>query len=326
MKNFLRRFTAAVFIICIVIGMFGGCTQKPKTVMEISGARVSEEIFTYYLDRIVAAPENYDLTEKSSEKEFTDEATYQCKKYVAANTLFARYKLTLTPAEKTEVAQTVNNLWIRYGNHYDKIGVSRSTLTKIQTANAYEDKLFAYLFDKGTDSEEGEKELKDYFYSNYVLYRAICGYFTATDLTGAEIPMNEAQRAELVASFNAMKNQINSGATLDSVAESAGLNAASATLLKSTDTGYPEGFFATTSAIEAGKCDIIEYNDTIFLIYKEDLKQFESAYYVNYRSTCLKDLYYENLRQSFDTEISGYTADINKSVLNAITDKIEILG
>ncbi len=326
MKNFLHRFTAVVFIICILIGIFGGCSRKPKTVMTISGAEVSDEIFTYYLDRIVAAPQNYGLTETPSEKECTDAATYQCKKYIAANTLFTKYELTLTPAEKTEVAQTVNNLWIRYGNHYDKIGVSRVTLTKIQTANAYEDKLFSYLFDKGTDSEEGEKELQDYFYSNYVLYRAICGYFTATDLTGAEIAMNDAQRAELIASFENMKNQINNGAKLDAVAESVSLNAAAATLLKSTDTGYPDGFFAAAAAIETGKCDIIEYDDTIFLIYKEDLKALESEYYVNYRNSCLEDLYYENLRQSFDAEISGYTADIDKSVLDSITDRIDILG
>ena len=151
----MKRLTALLLAMIMIISACG-CTQSKKTVLDISGAEIDNEIFAYYLDKVISRPADYGLSEKPKKDEAKAAATEECKEYVAVNTMFKNLKLSLSVSEKVGVSETVNNLWVRLKNHYKEIGVSRQTLTKIYTTQAYSDAIFNSVYDKGTDDAESE--------------------------------------------------------------------------------------------------------------------------------------------------------------------------
>lgn len=314
----MKKIVSALLAVLIIFSLCS-CSQSGKTVLVVSGTEIDSEIFTYFLDKAIQRPSDYNLDVNPDKKSLKEAAINQCKEYLAANTKFRDKGLSLSAGEKVEISQNVNNLWIRFENHYKKIGVSKQTLTKIMTAQAYEDAIFTATYDRGAENAAAEKELTDYFYSNYVSFRTVCAYFTSAD---GSTPMTQQEKNDLIALFDLMVS--NAGANADdfsATVTNAGFTLSDSVLLKKGSDGYPEGFFEKVYSQNDGAVQTIVYDECVFAVLKENLREKGESVYANYRSSCISDLYADDAQQQTDKYIE--TLEVKeKSGINSIINKM----
>ncbi|MBQ8015788.1 MAG: hypothetical protein IJ264_06355, partial [Clostridia bacterium] len=183
----------------------------------------------------------------------------------------------------------------------------------------YEDALFTAIYDRGAENEAAEKELTDYFYSNYVSFRNVCAYFTSSD---GSTPMTQQEKNELLAAFDALAK--NAGADANGFSEAvtaAGYTLSDSTLLKKDSAGYPAGFFEKVYAQADGTVQIIVYDECVFAVWKENLKEKGESVYSNYRSSCISDLYSVQARDLVNEYIEALTVE-EKGSVNKIINKL----
>lgn len=311
--------TVSVFTAFIIMLSLFACSSKPKAALTIEKTEISEEIYAYFLDKVTANPGQYSLDEKASKEDLCAAATKECSIYTAINTEFRDMGLNLSAAEKAEISATVNNLWLRSEKHYKSIGVSKQTLNKAQTAEAYEKAIFSAKYDKGPGNASAEAKIKDYFYSNYISFQTVCAYFTSPD---GSTPLTQLQKNELVALFKTFASDKSTETEFADTLTAAGYTSSGSVLLKKGSDGYPEGFYEKAVVQAPGTVQIIEFDDCIFAVYKEDLKDKGEAIYSNYRSACISDLYSAEQEAYIESRISEYKVAENGSVISDVYEKI----
>ncbi len=288
---------AALLLAVMILFSLSACSGQNTTALVIADTKINGEIFTYYLDKVHQAPSDYGLNQNPLKKDLKAAAINECKKYLATNTRFSEKGLKLSASEKVEISQTVNNYWIRFENHYKEIGISKPTLTKIFTSNKYKDALFAAEYDKGTSNAEAETVLQDYFYGNYISFRTVCAYYTTVD--GA--PMTQLEKNQLMATIDSLAS--NAGTDIEKFAETvqaAGYSLSDSVLLKKGAGTYPEDFYEKVSAQANDTVQVIVYDECVFIVWKESLKDKGESVYFNYRSACINDLYYEEYQNTLN--------------------------
>ncbi len=304
----MKKLLSALLAVAIMLS-FCACTKEKEAALVISGTEIDTEIFTYYFHKVIKKPSDYGIDIDAKDEVYKETAIQECKEYLAANTRFANEGLRLTSAEKVKISQTVNDLWMRFENHYNSIGISKQTLTKIQTAEAYEDRLFTAIYDLGVDNLGAESIIQNYFYSNYVSFRNVCVYFTKADGS----MMSQLERNQLLETLNSMK-EITDTEKFSDTASAAGFTASDSVLLNRIGSGYPDGFFDRISEQTDNTVQIIEYDDCVFAVIKENLKDKGESVYANYRSTCISNLYSAEYQQSIDEYTSKMTVEEKGSV------------
>lgn len=315
----MKKLTAALLAALMILSLCA-CTQQKKTVLTISGAEIDNEIFIYYTDKVIHRPTDYGLTENPGDSDVKAAAINECKRYLAANTEFRDAGLSLSSAQKTQISQTVNDFWIRFENHYKKIGVSKQTLTKIVTSDAYSDAIFTETYDKGMDNAAAETEIRNYFYNNYISFRTVCAYFTVSD---GSTPMTQAEKNDLLAAFDGYAKT--AGADIEKFAETvnnAGYPLSNSILLKKGSDGYPDGFYEKVYAQTDNTVQIIVYDECVFAVIKENLKDKGESVYANYRSSCISDLYSAQADAKTDEYIAALTVEESGNSLDRIIDKL----
>lgn len=325
LEALVKRFLCGAFAALLVILSFSSCARSEKVVMTVSGAQISEGLFAYYFDKTVASPLEYGLSSDAEAQEFADKAVSLCTRYVASNTMFSEYGLSLTNAQKLEITEKVNNYWVRYENHYEKIGVTRDVLNKVFTAEAYEDSIFTFLFDFGRDDAEAEKQIKEYFAANYVVFKTVSSYFTATDASGSEIKMTQAQKEELVKKFKGYASAASSEEAFITALQADGLTLSSTVLLKKGQSGYPQGFFEKVIEQDADTVQVISFEDYVFAVWKYDSASRENEY-ESCRTQCLKDMYRDASEKAFAYEENGYEVVTDEGAVSGFISRISDFG
>lgn len=315
----LKKLFAVLAAVAVICSAFTACSVPNFAALEVGGAKIDSEIYTYYLDRIMSSPANYGLTDTCEQSEFADKAVELCANYVAVNTMFAANSLALSAADKTNISHTVNNLWIRYSNHYTSIGVSRQTVSKAETAKAYKAKLFTHFYDKGRGDPAAESEILTYYYKNYVLFTAVCAYFTAED---GITPMTQLQKQELIDTFGKLTDAYGSTGDFAQAATKFGFTASESSLLKSGESGYPAGFFEDIAELADGSAAVLIYDDCIFAVLRESLQEKGESFYSEYRSECLDELYSSEAQADIDREVAKYEIKRHNAIIGRITAKL----
>lgn len=314
----MKKFIAAALAVIIMLSLCS-CSAKKETALVISGAEISNEVFIYFLDKVIQRPEDYNLTDKASKDDIKQAAVNECKEYVAANTEFRNIGLSLSAADKVTISDNVNNFWVRFQNHYNEIGISKQTLTKIFTAQAYEDAIFTATYDRGISNKAAEEELTDYFYSNYVCFRTVCAYFTSADGT---TEMSQLEKNELIATFEKLKADAGEDVQkFSDTVTAAGYTLSDSILLKKGSNGYPEGFYEKVYDQKDGTVEIIIESDCVFAVWKENLKEKGESVYAGYRSSCISDLYSAQAQAKTDEQISAMTVE-EKNAVDRIINKM----
>ena len=106
--------------------------------------------------------------------------------------------VTLSTANKATVSEKVNAYWGIYGEYYTSIGISKETLTKIFTADAYRNQLLVHFYGEGGEEEISTATMYAYFKMHYIVFQAINGYFTYMDDNGNTVVHTPNEIEEII--------------------------------------------------------------------------------------------------------------------------------
>ena len=323
MKKLISLLSVAVLL--AVTGVLSACSNgrnESVTVLTISGAKISDELFSYYLGTILHNPTSFGLIKTPSEDEVIDCARKLCKDYVAINTTFAEKGLRLTAEHKHEIADGVSTKWNFYKNFYQSAGIGKQTLTKALTAEAKEETLFSYYYNKGGEREVPTDDLKAYFKSNYVSFKVINGYLTEKDENGNVVQLPDTEREFIKNKFKTMLSVLKSGSTFDEVyqkyanEEQISSYSSDVMTINKNNNNYPSDFFDAVSALKPDSPAIIETNDYIFIVSK--ITKNDAELLDSYRLECLKAMRSEDFEKLLSDITVTYTANADASSLKGL--------
>lgn len=268
-----KQILSCILALCCLISalIFSGCSFADKGVaMEINNVKISDDVFTYFLDLAVV-----DLGVDAPLKSLKEKATTYAETYFKINSLAHSQGVTLTIAEKAAVSEKVNIYWGIYGEYYTKIGVTKETLTKIFTADSFREALLIHYYGTGGEEEIPLSRLYAQFKTNYIVFQAITGYFTQTNINGQTVKINETEKEALVLKFQNMSAMVNAGEqnmeqAADFLAESGYQGSVQTVVLHKDDTSYPPGFFEKVKNTESRHSTVIGTDEYIFLVLRGD--------------------------------------------------------
>ncbi len=314
--NFKRILSAILTICCLVSTLaFSGCTLTDKeTAMEINDVEISNDVFTYFLDLAVV-----DLGVDAPLKSLKERASEYAETYFKTNSLAHSQGVTLSTAEKAAVSERVNAFWGIYGEYYSKIGVTKETLTKIFTADSFREALLVHYYGTGGEEEIPLTRLYAQFKTNYIVFQAITGYFTQTDLNGQTVKISETESEALVLKFQNMAAMVNASEqnmeqAADFLAESGYQSSVQTVVLHKDDTSYPPGFFEKVKNTEARRATVIGTEEYIFLVLRGDADT-NSAYFNEKRTEMIEIIVGNEIDEKIEKSLVVKT-EIDNSVAN----------
>ena len=311
----MKKFKSFVAVLLCLAAVFctAGCSASKKSALNISGAQIDYETFLYYFDQVHAFPEKYELAADATNEQMIDAAIELCCEYVAVNTKLSEYGLTLSASEKRSASNNLEDLWHVFSGYYEKLGVSKQTLMKIETADTSRNRLFYYIYDEGGEKAVSEDD-------------------TTTDANCDTVVMTADQKAAMNKEFIELSTRLGNGQTMNEIVELYSKKHPDSTvsdqlqfIKKGTDS-YPEGFFEKVQQLSVGSNTVLIMDNYIFLILRENPSEDEAKqYYDRYRDDCLKSL----RGDEFKTIVEGYASElsverndrvINKAVKEVLKD------
>ncbi len=304
-KPILKRSISSLLAICCLlsVGLLSSCGKsEKKAVVTINDVEIGNDVFLYFLDNATVSLGTD--AEYSALESHTVALIYR---YFKINSLAHKEGISLSTAQKAQVADKVDATWSIYGEYYEKIGVKRDTLTKIFTADAYRDALMLKFYGKGGMKEVSEGQLYANFQANYVVFQSITGYLTQTDENGVTTPISQNDAETLVLKFQNILKTVSSGEqTMEQAAAylvSTGLPGAVQTVvLHRDDTSYPEGFFEQIQALEKRTATIISTKEYIFLVVPGEITA-DSQYFKNVKNDILLTFAEDGIDKIIDDSI-----------------------
>lgn len=307
-----KRITALIISALLIIISMTSCSSSNKFTVNISGAEISEGIYTYYYDYVSS---NYEkLKIDNSQKALTDKTIELIKEYVAINTMAESLGLSLPYTLKAQAASETDNRWDLFGEYYSSIGLTKQDLNKVMTNKALKSALLDYYY--GEDSKKkptSTQTLKTAFTQKYVGINVIAASLTTTDTLGNTVVLDSSELENIRTMFRNMRDRLNGGSDIDSVysdyittLDLIGTQSLETYLISESSTGYGEDFFPGISALEYNKALVFEYEDTVYLAYRIDISGDDLGYFVTYKSEILEDLCLSKLEKKIAEEAEKY--------------------
>lgn len=322
----IKKIASLVLVICLAV-LPCACAKNRTYALDVAGAEISQEVYACFMDTVVLNPEKFGLSATPDEKAVKAKTEALCKDYVAVNTIINDLGIPLGDAEKAAVASTVIGLWKLFSTHYESLGITKQTLTKIETNKAAKDTLLLYYYDKDGSRAVGEDEIRAYFSENYISFRSINGYLTKTDESGNTVKLTDEEAQALMSKLQSLAVGIGDGESFEDAskefAEKQGITAGSTgfKLLEKKDNSYPSGFFEQVAQLTTGEPGIIAIDNYLFLVIKREVSLSEEDYF-NSRKECLKALRGAELEQMIADATADYEVTSNEKVTTRIYEKI----
>lgn len=288
LKKLTAFLTAAM--LCLLLPLFlAGCQKANAGALTLDGVEISNDVLKYFVDAAFC-----ELGDGASQESVTARAVELCSSYFKKNTLAHSENTSLSQAQKAGVSEKVNAYWGVYKEYYASIGITKETLTKVFTADAYRDALLIHYYGEGGENEVGVARLYAAFRTNYVVFRSVSGYFTYVDQNGLTQYFDEPKKEALILKFQNMASLINAGEktmeeAAEFLAETGYTSSVITAVLKRGESGYPEGFFEKVQSLEARKASVIGTTEYIFLISRGDAGT-DSEFYLDKRDEILKEI------------------------------------
>ncbi len=286
--------------ICFLsVAFVSGCARKTSGALALDGVEISNDVFTYFIDEAFTQ-----LGENVSREDAVSKAIVLCSDYFKKNTVAHNEGVSLSMAEKAAVSEKVNAYWGIYGKYYSQIGVTKQTLTKVFTADAYRDALLLHYYGEGGENEISVARLYASFKTNYIVFRSINGYFTYVDGNGLTQRYSDTETEALILKFQNMASLVNAGEktmeeAADFLAESGYSSSVATVVLKKDDSSYPNGFFDKVKSLESRKASVIGTTDYLFLVMRGDA-DVNSEYYLDKKEEIIKDIVGTEIDQRID--------------------------
>lgn len=266
-KKIISLFLAVLCFFSVAAS--SGCDSFKKTsAVSLNGVEISDDVLIYFLDKATV-----DLGVNANQKTLKEQTLSYLTAYFKTNSLANAHGITLTIGEKAAVSQKVNDYWFVYKGYYERVGVTKETLTKVFTADAFRDRLILAYYGTGGTEEIPLTRLYAAFRTNYVLFQAVTGYFTETDENGNTVRIPQSEIESLLLRFQSMRDVVNSGEksmeeAADYLAQAGIESHVQTVILHKDDDSYPQGFFEKVQEIDTRSATIIGTNDFIFLVLR----------------------------------------------------------
>lgn len=320
----MKKLQCVILSLLFIIAGLSACASETATYpLTVNSTPINEEIFKYYLD--IAYAEAGLLTRE----ERVTYATQQCIRYVALNSVFTQWGLSLSAAEKAETAERANALWSIFREHYENIGVSKETFMKIQTSRTYTESLRYALFDKDGRKPIADEILRGYFVENYVAVKLVQGYLFDTDVYGNRVEYTEEALQGILERYNNAVEQINGGVAIDFMYASL-INSGSeevsqalkTEIVPAGDPTFPEGFFEAVQNISEGRAGLAVFGDYLYLVYRVSILS-DPQFFEDYRSECLLAVSEPYLQNEISEFVSGYTSVRKAAAVEKCCEQVE---
>lgn len=325
-----KKITSLILLAVCLLMCFTACGNKLSYALSINGTEVTEGVYTYYLDSVLANPDEFDLTAENYEEDAKAAATELVKKYIAINTMTHDLSVTLSYSAKAEIAEDTDSYWDFFSDHYEKIGITKQDINKIITSDKYEMALLDYYYGEGSKiSPVSTKKLKNAFTQKYVGVKIIAAPLTTTDTLGSTVALDDIELKNTRTTFENMKNKANNGTDIDSVYSSynsakdlIGTESLETFVFTKDSARYSNDFFAQVIKLDYNKATVFESEDTIYLLYRVDITGEEYNYFLTYKEEVLADLKLADLEKKIASKSKKYEVDEYSSKINKIYDRI----
>ncbi len=315
----MKKIISLLYVFVFIFMLCSCSKQQTATVFTVNNAKISKELFTYFA--IEAKRNNPEI---KTVEELSKAAMQNAAEYVIINTQYKEQKLTpLTSSQKDTIASDVSGDWHTFSSYYKKAGISRTVLTKVRTGKEYKKAFMISLYDKGGKFAVDESEIKDYFYSNYIAFRAIVGYLTATDEKGSTQKLDKKEVNEIKKEFTLMAQSISAGENIIDVSRdysqrhNTNFSSPEITVFKKGGSFYPENFFKSVKKMDYNEPGVIYSDEYIFLVVPVDMRANEKLYYEKYKASCLTEMKYSD----FVTYIAELSSEYKiKAMKSAVED------
>ncbi|MCR4593606.1 MAG: hypothetical protein K5761_00955 [Clostridiales bacterium] len=279
-----RKITALLLSFSFITLLFSSCSAGK---VKVNGTKIDDEIYLYFQDK--------------ADKEHSVDLLLL--RYVAINSEFEKEGLTLSSSQKASLTAHVDDVWHTYSAHYNKKGISKSTVYKAELSEMYYTILLDNYYGPDGANPVAEEEIKKYFRENYAVIRYVTGYLFNEDENGI-VEMTDEQEKTIVNKFNSAANNINEGSTIEEAIVSLGsVDIRDAVVTSSGTSGFPDGFFGKIQKIKTGEASAVTIGSYIFLVLRENGEKGDYECYTDSRTACLEEMKSEE----FEKVVSGWT-------------------
>lgn len=315
--KFPRRVLSLTLCLVTLLSLFtfSSCSGEKTAAITLNSKPISDDVAIYFIDKATTEL-GFDARKSVLEEKTVELAST----YFKTNSLAHAHKISLSLDERVAISEKVDGAWSIFGDYYSKIGVTRETLTKIFTADAYRDKLILTYYDKGGSEEISQNRLFANFKTNYVVFQAITGYFTTSDLEGNTVQLPQSEIETLVLKFQNMKNMVNAGeqdmeGAADYLSESGVQCSVQTVVLHKDDKSYPDGFFRKVQVADKKRSTVIASNEYIFLVLPGEANA-KSDFFKDKKVDIIKDIVGNSIDKTINNayEVKG---DVDGSAFNS---------
>jgi len=274
----IKKIISVILCLISALILLTGCS-KNETAVNISGAMVTKGIYSYYLDYAAGNADNLKLDMNDYESSAKKKALELIKSYVAINSIFEKLNLSLSYSLKAQSASDTDSYWETFGVHYSKVGITKQDIAKIMENNCRKTALLNYYY--GQDSKvnpTSKATLKKAFEKKYFGVKLIAAPLTTTDTMGNTISLDDDSLTEVRAKFSSLKTKLNYGKSFEDVyseynmgEDIIGTQNPETYILASSTKEYGKEFTQTASNLSYNEADTVEYEDTIYLIYRVNI-------------------------------------------------------
>ena len=318
----MKRILCAVTALTVCMTLLTACGGS-KTALQIGGAQVSSEIYTYYYDLVKRSPEEYPGDARKN-------AISLCKEYVAVNTLAAERSITLKTEQEAAASAWVNQQWKFFSTYYTGLGLSKQTLMKVRENEARRALLLEAYYGAGGLQPVADDALKDYFSKHFVVFKSINGYLTDTNDAGESLALSDDRIAQIKKQFNTMADSISKGASIEEVntqylesQNSSSVGEFTASVIDGENTDYPEGFYDQVAAMKNGDVKVITLSTFIYVVQKLDALGEKGSYFTQYRTDVLQSMKGEDFEKLLQERESSFEVEEKGGVLKRCEKAVE---
>ena len=303
----MKKLLSILLCLALVSACFCGCTQKKQTVMTVGAAEIDNEIFAYFFDEVYSQTkqDGGDLNDTAA---MIEAAVAKCNGYVGTVTQYGQFMFEMSPKEKLQIATETEEEWMLYGKYYSSVGISKQTVTKINTARVMRTSLLLYYFGEGREYEVSEAEIE---------FKTLNGYLISFDEEGNSIPLSNTELAAVRADFESKRQQLASGTAISEFNNGQDVEAS---FVAVTNTAYPEGFLAKVAELKYDTPTIIETEEYIFIVIRLDAKT--DSNYENYRTSYIETLRGEMLTDLLVSTGKDFGVTLNENRISDVADSV----
>lgn len=320
----MKKILSALLSILIISLSLASCNTRQEQVypVTVNGTPIDSEIFSYFLDSTWNTAEALGTRDGR-----ITQATYMCIRYVAVNSTFTAYGLSLTDDEKVNISDTANVLWNMFGKYYEGIGVSKQTFLKIKTYEAYIEKLRTAFYDKGGTDEISDAVLRGILQENFVAFRYVRTPLKNIDVYGNESELSAEDVNLLNSVYNTAAGQVTTSYGIDNayntIVKSFPLSERSfeTKVIDRNDNEFPAVFYDTVKAQTENTVKIFQYGDSVYLVYKVNILA-EGVIFSDLREECLRIVSEEPLQSKINIMCNAYQSVRDTATVKDIYERV----